>query len=334
MADVVDNTMQKLATDIRVYARDLGFDLVGFTTADPIETQEYYRQWLADQKHGSMTWLADRVDERTDPRTYVPDAQSIICLAINYHQPLEAPPPDQKVPGRIARYALGIDYHEHIKNRLYALADWIRHRHPDATTRCCVDTAPVAEKVLAARAGIGWVGKHTLVINPKIGSWLLLGEIITSLKLPIDRPHIDRCGTCRRCIDACPTHAITAPYQLDARKCIAYLTIENRDPIDPDLAPLMGDRMVGCDICQEVCPYNRHPPIATAPQFKPRFPSATLDAEQVEHWPIEHYRTQLTHSAIKRVKLPLLQRNARIVLDNAHPRNPWPHITPDGANHR
>jgi epoxyqueuosine reductase len=172
------------------------------------------------------------------------------------------------------------------------------------------------EKELAARAGIGWVGKNTLVIHPELGSWVLLGEIVTTLALPPDEPAIDRCGSCRRCLDACPTGALTAPYQMDARKCISYLTIEQREEIDPQLAPQVGQWLYGCDICQEVCPWNRKAPSTREPAFQPRFPTGTLDLAQILAWEPDDYRQQLKGSAMKRVKLPILQRNASLVLEN------------------
>ena len=248
----------------------------------------------------------------TDPAAYLPGAASVICVGMNYFVPLEAMPPGH---GRIARYALGQDYHEVIKSRLYQLADWIRQSCPHAQTRCSVDTAPVMEKELAARAGIGWVGKNTCVINEQIGSWILLGEIITTLTLKPDEPAVDRCGSCKRCIEACPTGAITSPYELDARRCISYLTIEHRGEIDPELADKFGDWMYGCDICQEVCPWNRDSPAAVDPALEPRWKAGSLDATRVMDWTEEDYRRELKGSAMKRVKLPMLQRNAQIVLN-------------------
>jgi epoxyqueuosine reductase len=299
-------------------ARELGFDLVGISDASPSKYREYFRQWLDDGQAGTMDYLARRFDERTDPASYFPGARSVVCVAINYHVPLEDPsaagPPG--LNGRIARYALGDDYHEHIKTRLHELADWIRAAAPGAETRCGVDTAPIAEKELAARAGVGWIGKNTCVINETIGSWLLLGEVITTLELPPDDPAVDRCGTCRRCIDACPTSAITAPYQLDARKCISYLTIEHRGDIAADLQPKIGEWLYGCDICQDVCPWNSRAAIATDPALQPRFPSGTADLRQWLSWNQDDYRTTLRGSAMKRVKLPVLQRNAGIVVEN------------------
>ena len=307
--------VHQLAADIKQRGRALGFDLVGIADASPSKYRAYYRNWLDDGRAGTMQWLHRRFDERTDVSVYMSGAKSVICVAVNYHTPLQAP--DAGAPaGKIARYALGGDYHEHIKSRLHDLADWIRTVAPSAQTRCGVDTAPIMEKELAARAGIGWIGKNTCVINPAMGSWLLLGEIITTLELPADDPAADRCGTCRRCIDACPTGAITDEYQLDARKCISYLTIEHRGEIEPALQRQMGDWMFGCDICQDVCPWNSKAPMAISPELQPRFASGSLDVNQVLRWGEQEYRDTLRHSAIKRVKLPVLQRNARIAATN------------------
>src|SRR5688500_2709205 len=192
----VQPDVYQLAAEIKAQARSLGFDLVGIAPAEASRYRDYYTQWLHDGRHGTMSWLESRLDERTDPATYLPSAASVICVAINYHVPLEpVPEQDRQHHGRIARYALGDDYHELIKKRLHRLADWIRERVPEAHTKAAVDTAPVMEKELAARAGVGWLAKNTCVINESIGSWLLLGEIVTTLKLPTDDPAADRCGT-------------------------------------------------------------------------------------------------------------------------------------------
>jgi epoxyqueuosine reductase len=304
----------QLAADVRRHARELGFDLVGIAPARPSAYREYLRQWLDTGQAGTMGWLHKRFDERTDPARYLPGARSVICVAMNYHVPLDAPAHES--PGRVSRYALGGDYHEIIKGKLHRLADWIRSAAPGAETRAAVDTGPVMEKELAQLAGVGWVGKNTCLINEEIGSWVLLGEVITTLDLPPDDPAVDRCGTCRRCIDACPTGAITAPYQLDARRCISYLTIEHREEIPADLQAGIGDWLYGCDVCQDVCPWNKRAPVATLPEVQPRFRSGSLDVGEVLGWSAEDYRRELKGSAMKRVKLPLLQRNARIVGQN------------------
>ena len=308
----------ELAGQIKGQARELGFDLAGIASAERSHYRAYFRQWLDDGQAGTMDYLFRRFDERTDPATYLPGAASVICVAMNYHVPLQPlPPQEQPRHGKVARYALGDDYHELMKPRLHALADWIRQRVPDARTRACVDTAPVMEKELAARSGIGWMAKNTCLINPQIGSWLLLGEIITTLPLPPDEPAADRCGTCRRCIDACPTGAITAPYQLDARKCISYLTIEHRGPIPPELEKATGDWLYGCDICQDVCPWNGHSPAATDPSLHPRFATGSISLAEVLSWGQGEFRSKLSRSAMKRVKLPVLQRNAAMAAANA-----------------
>ena len=309
----------QLAAQLRQRATQIGFDLVGIAPASPSMYRDYLRDWLDDGQAGSMQYLHNRFAERTDPNAYVPGARSVICVAMNYHVELELiPENDREHHGRIARYALGDDYHETIKTKLHMLADWIKSIAPAAQTRCSVDTAPVMEKELAARAGVGWIGKNTCLINEHIGSWLLLGEVITTLELQIDQPAIDRCGTCRRCIDACPTGAITAPYEMDARRCISYLTIEHRDEISTELHTAIGDWLYGCDICQDVCPWNSKAPIAIDASLQPRpqFATGSIDLRQVSKWSADEYRATLRGSAMKRVKLPQLQRNARIVQRN------------------
>ena len=326
----------QLAAEIKSRAKRLGFDLVGIAGTSPSKYRDYLRNWLDDGRAGTMQYLHNRFEERTDPSVYLPGAKSIICVAVNYNTSLAVSPQSEK-EGKIAKYALGDDYHIHLKSKLHALADHLRELAPHAQTRACVDTAPVMEKELAARAGIGWLGKNTCIINPQIGSWLLLGEIITTLDLPKDDPAVDRCGTCRRCIDACPTHAITDEYQLDARKCISFLTIEDRSwtapddrshgrqsvdaplpstDLHPELQHQIGNWLFGCDICQDVCPWNSKAPIAGAPELQPRFPTGSLDVNEVANWTDETYRTTLRNSAIKRIKLPILQRNAAIVATN------------------
>ena len=306
-----------LAEAIKQKAHDLGFDLVGVAPAEPSRHATYLREWLDGGKAGAMQYLARRFGERTDPRTYLPGAASVVCVAINYFARLEAVHAEaQPDHARVARYALGDDYHEIIKRRLYDLADWIREHAPGSRTRCGVDTAPILERELAARAGIGWVGKNTCVIHPRLGSWLLLGEVITTIPLPADEPVTDHCGTCTRCLDACPTGAITEPYKLDASRCISYLTIEHRGEISEEFHAPIGDWLYGCDVCQDVCPHNQKVEQTSDPTLRPRFPTGTLNVREVLDWGDETYREKLRHSAMKRVKLPLLKRNAAIVANN------------------
>ena len=306
-----------LAAAVKARARGLGFDLVGVAPADPSRFRDYFRRWLDDGRHGEMAYLADRFDERVDARAYLPDCRSVVCVAMNYYSRLEPVPAGERHRhGRVGRYALGRDYHGHIKAKLYALADWLREAVPGSATRCGVDTAPVLEREMAGRAGVGWVGKNTCVINKAVGSFVLLGQVLTTVDLPADEPATDHCGTCTRCLDACPTQAITAPYQLDASRCISYLTIEHAGPIDPALQRQMGDWVYGCDVCQDVCPHNRQPPETTDSALRPRLPTGTIDVEQAARWTREDYHAATRHSAMRRVKLPIFQRNAEIALRN------------------
>jgi epoxyqueuosine reductase len=308
------------AEAIKAKALSLGFDLVGIAPVGRSVRAEYFADWLAAGHAGSMSYLSNRFDERTDPGKYLVDVRSVICLAVNYYVDNQNPglastsDPASAVPARIARYARGRDYHKWLKQKLFDLADWIRDTYPGVGTRSGTDSVPVMEKELSVRAGIGWMGKNTCVISPKLGSWILLGEVLTTMELPPDESVTDRCGTCTRCIDACPTNALT-PYQLNGTRCISYLTIEHRGEIPADLKPGIGDWLYGCDICQDVCPFNRKPTVAMIDEVQPRMP-ATIDARQVLEWSIDDYRTAMKGTAIKRVKLPVLKRNAETVLAN------------------
>ena len=303
--------MHELAGEVRARAMGLGFELVGIGPAEESKYAQYLRKWLDGGRHGTMQWLERRFEERVDVRRYLPGAQSVICVAMNYNVELRPVPAGQEQhQGRVGRYALGEDYHLVIKKRLYELADWLRQCRPEAQTKCAVDTAPVMEKELAQRAGLGWIGKNTCLINPQIGSWLLLGEIVTTLALPADEPGTDRCGTCRRCIEACPTGAITGPYELDARRCISYLTIEHRGDLDTQQRGMLGEWLYGCDICQEVCPWNSKAPFSEVPAVAPRFETGSIDRREVRAWTEQDYRARLRGSAMKRVKLAVLKANA------------------------
>jgi epoxyqueuosine reductase len=268
--------------------------------------------WLASGQAGEMHYLQERFAERADPSLYFPGVRSVICVAVNYHVPVAPLPPGH---GRIARYAQGDDYHDCLKQMLYDLADWLREQFPDAETRCGTDSVPVMEREFAALAGIGWVGKHTGVIHPELGSWLLLGEVLTTLDLPADTSMKDHCGTCTRCLDACPTAALT-PYSLDARRCISYLTIEHRGEIDPALQDKIGDWLYGCDVCQDVCPHNRRPTESATPWLQPRTATNSVAVDDVLAWTTDDYRRFTRRSAMRRVKLPQFKRNAAIVVRN------------------
>jgi epoxyqueuosine reductase len=321
-------------------ARDRGFPLVGVVPAEPIDPERVraMQRWLAAGKHGTMAYLEEHAELRAHPGRLLDGARSIVVVADQYAGRNDPPdPPAERRPGvgRIARYARGDDYHKLIKKRLHALADELQRRWPAAQSRAFVDTGPIMERELAARAGIGWTGKHTLTIHPRRGSYLLLGSIITTLEITPpknQRPTPDYCGTCTRCIDACPTDAIT-PYSVDATRCIGYLTIERREPIDPRFFEPMGDWLFGCDICQEVCPHNsprsgkiglvrRHPAYAPRTEERDlergRTPDGSgFDLLTVLDWSADDRIEAFTKSAMKRATLAMMKRNALIVLGNA-----------------
>jgi epoxyqueuosine reductase len=243
---------------ISLRARELGFDICRFTTAAPPESAPQFQQWLAQGRHGEMGYLARNARKRIDPRQVLPEAQSLVLLAINYASPGAREPGEAHEAGVVARYARYQDYHDILAPRLAELAGFV-DRLGGAGVRSLwyVDTGPILERDLAQRAGLGFIGKHTSLISRELGNWFFLAEIITTLKLEPDAPEKNRCGTCTRCISACPTGAIVAPFQLDARRCISYLTIELKGPIPIELRPAIGKRIYGCDDCLAACPWNR-----------------------------------------------------------------------------
>lgn len=263
-----------------------------------------------------MEYLGRNVHLREDPSGLLADACSIIVVAVNYYH--AARPVNDGVPrGRIARYAWGRDYHDVLRRRLRELADALRRelREP-FETRICVDTAPILEREIAAAAGIGWIGKNTLVLHAALGSFFFLGEIITTLDLEPDSPIEDRCGSCTRCLDACPTRALVSPHVMDARRCIAYLTIEYRGEIARELRPAIGEWACGCDVCQEVCPFNRCPPESREPAFAVRDPAPAVDPGAVLRWSDSDCERILEGSAMRRATPAMLRRNAKIVREN------------------
>lgn len=317
-----DRPDPSLTDSILAACDELGFALAGIADARPSDHRPELMDWLADGKHGEMGYLQEHAELRADPAKVLEGAKSAILVADLYatrNDNIDSPLNPGE--GRVARYARGRDYHTVLKKRLMTLADRFRAEQPTADFRVFTDTAPVMERELALRAGLGWVGKHTLLIHPKVGSYFLLGGILTTLELtPPESQSIetDHCGSCTRCIDACPTDAIT-PYSVDARRCISYLTIEHRTPIDPDLQSKMGDWIFGCDICQEVCPHNS--PKHERPMGKPANPAYSperdrFDLLKVINWTEDDRRTAFRGSAMKRAKLEMMQRNAAIALKN------------------
>lgn len=313
----------------------LGFAFSGVCDVVPSAHTKAFHAWLRAGKHGSMQYLARNTELRANPQSLLPGAQTAIIVADLYAargdgaaDAFGAAPP---ASGKIARYARGRDYHTVLKNRLHTLADELRCAHPGAGFRTFVDTAPVLERELAQLAGLGWVGKHTLLIHPKLGSYFLLGGILTTLEIPRStRVVSDHCGTCTRCIEACPTDAIS-PYSVDASRCISYLTIENRAPIDARFHDSIGDWLYGCDICQEVCPHNS-PRGAEAdvgainPEYTPR--RSSLPLAEVLRWTTDDRLAAVAGTAMTRATLEMMKRNAVIVSANAIRSGcPEPHRT-------
>ena len=308
---------------IKSWAYEIGFDLVGIAPAEPSEHGEYLRKYLKCGRHGQMQYLARNVEKRLDPRLLMPGARSIICAAINYFNYLPRKVSDSIQSGRVARYAWFRDYHDIVKDKLKRLAEKIQSvADKPVKLQCCVDTSPVMEKSHAARAGLGWIGKNSLLINERFGSWLLLGEIVTDLQLDYDEPAAPRCGSCTNCLEACPANSLVEPYVLDARGCISYLTVESNEMVDDSLATKMNGRIFGCDICQEVCPFNQNTTVAKIPEFKPQAQWCSLNLAEILALSPEQYEQRFFGSSIARCRREHLVEIARKFL-KLH-KNPEP----------
>jgi len=266
--------------------------------------------WLRRGLHGTMSWMENHFDKRVDPRKLVPGATSVISVLDNYYQPT-VPVTDANT-GRISRYAWGDDYHTVMKSRLAELFDWLDREAGGISGRIFVDSAPVMDKAWARRSGLGWVGKHTNLISPRAGSYFFIGEMIVDVSLPADDPIGDHCGSCTRCIEACPTGAITGPERLDASRCISYLTIEHRaETLPEETAGEIGNWIYGCDICQDVCPWNKFKGPATEPRYAPREPLVNTPIATWEELDLEQFRLQFRGSPVKRAKYEGFMRNVR-----------------------
>ena len=304
-----------LVDRIRAEAARLGFSRLGIAPATPPPHHDAFRAWLATGLAGAThEWLARHATLRADPRSLLPGATTIVMLATDH----VADVPESAGPqGRVARYAWGDDYHDLLRARGNALAAWLEAAVPGCATRAVVDSAPLAERDFAALAGLGWIGKNTMLIHPGAGSYFLLTALLTDLALPIDAPlDVDHCGTCTACLDACPTQAFPEPRVLDARRCISALTIEDHGHIAPELRPAMADWIFGCDVCQEVCPWNRHAPGSLEPAFQPRGGAAALDPGDLLHLDAAGFRDRFRGSAIRRAKRRGLLRSAAHALGN------------------
>jgi epoxyqueuosine reductase len=301
---------------IKAKARELGFSLVGIASAGALQQESArLQEWLRRGYQASMAWMERRTDKRCDPRAILPGAKSLVCVAMNYYTPI-AHRTDYG-HGKISRYAWGGDYHRLLGERLEELRGWMTGEFAGADATWYVDTGPVLEKAWAERAGIGWQGKHSNVISKELGSWIFLGEIITTLLLEPDPPATDHCGTCMLCVEACPTNAIVEPYAVDSRKCLSYLTIEHRQEISGEIRKQFDGWIYGCDVCQDVCPWNRKFSVPSPEEaFMPREDRAEPKLDEWSRISREEFTERFRESPIKRTKWEGLMRNIGIVRDH------------------
>jgi len=310
-----------VAAQVKERALQLGFSKVGIARAESLtEERNHLRQWIARGYHGEMKWMERDPAQRTDPRLFFPPARSVIVVALNYYtQPEHESRRSEELTGKISRYAWGDDYHEVVAGKLRELLSWIKQQHAEADGKVCVDIQPVMDKAWAARAGLGWIGKHTNLITPEFGSWVFIGELLLNLDLePEDTGIADQCGSCSLCIDACPTGAIVEPYVLDANLCISHATIESRtSEIRAEVAEHLEGWLYGCDISQDVCPWNHMTSASLEPRFQPRAGNVNASLSEIQQLTPEAYAARFRGSAMKRAKLSGLQRNARALIPAA-----------------
>jgi len=321
-----------MKASIRQRALDLGFDDCRFTTAAPPESAPRLRDWLAEGRHGEMGWIARNAHKRADPQLVLPGARSVICLAASYTVPHTDPPAPHS--GVVARYARFADYHDVLRDRLKELTGFINQLGgEDTRSLWYLDTGPVLERDLAQRAGLGFVGKHTSLISRKLGNWIFLAEILTTLELEADAPEANRCGSCERCLTACPTAAITAPFQLDARRCISYLTIELKGPIPVELRPLLGNRIYGCDDCLAACPWNRFAREGSLMQPHLRSDLATPDLIALLRLDDAGFKAKFAGTPMLRTKRRGLLRNVCVALGNVGDATALPALEQAAQDH-
>ncbi|WP_147651335.1 tRNA epoxyqueuosine(34) reductase QueG [Vulcaniibacterium gelatinicum] len=308
-----------LAARIRRLAHELGFQRVGIAGVELGEDEAHLRDWLAQGLYGSMEWMARHGEKRSRPAELIPGTVRVISVGLDYGQDEDEAWRTLDEPARayVARYALGRDYHKLMRNRLQKLAERIAAEIGPFGHRVFVDSAPVLERALARNAGLGWIGKNTCLIDRNGGSWFFLGEIFVDIPLPVDAPASAHCGTCTRCIEVCPTGAITAPYRLDARRCISYLTIEHAGPIAEELRPLIGNRIFGCDDCQLVCPWNKFARRTDEPDFRARNGLDKATLAELFAWSEEEFLRRTEGSAIRRTGYERWLRNLAVALGNA-----------------
>ncbi|ORU93898.1 MAG: epoxyqueuosine reductase [Cycloclasticus sp. symbiont of Bathymodiolus heckerae] len=314
---------QQLADDIKTWGQSLGFQQVGITDTELSDAETHLTNWLDAGFHGDMAYMQKHGTKRTRPNQLHAGTVRVISCRMDYlpesmqrtNELMEDP-----VRAYISRYSLGRDYHKVVRKRLQKLADLIEQKTGTFGYRAFVDSAPVMEKAIAEKAGLGWIGKHSNVLNKEAGSWFFLGELYIDIPLPIDKPAEEHCGRCTDCIDICPTQAIIAPYTVDARRCISYLTIELQGSIPEEFRPLIGNRIYGCDDCQQVCPWNRFASLTDEKDFMPRHQLDTVDLLDIFNWSEETFLSKTEGSAIRRIGYESWIRNIAVALGNT-PKN-------------
>jgi len=322
MPQIEKPDFQRLADRIKDWGIELGFQQIGISDTELSGAETQLQHWLAKGMHGEMHYMAAHGLKRSRPALLQAGTRSIISARMDY---LPEPPAisrdilDNPALGFVSRYALGRDYHKLLRNRLQKLADKIAGEIGPFGYRAFVDSAPVLEKAIAEKAGLGWIGKHSNLINRRAGSWFFLGEIYTDLPLPLDQPATPHCGQCRACLDVCPTQAIVAPYRVDARRCVSYLTIELHGSIPTELRPLIGNRIYGCDDCQLICPWNRFAKLSAETDFKPRHGLDNGTLVELFNWSEDEFLKNTEGSAIRRIGHQRWLRNIAVALGNGKP---------------
>ena len=306
-----------LTRALKARALELGFDACGVSKAERLDAEaQRLEEWLAQGRHASMQWMENHFEKRVDPRRLVEGAQSVVSLLHNYYQPVEHSRASRL--GKISRYAWGDDYHDVLKEKLYALYEWLHEEAGGIDGRVFVDSAPVLDKAWAQRSGIGWIGKNSNLINRTLGSYFFIGELIIDLPLAYDGPIPDYCGSCTRCIDACPTDAIYEPFAVDANRCISYWTIEHRGSDIPDaLGEKFGSWIFGCDVCQDVCPWNKFKRPTSEDRFAPRAGTVDSDLREWVELNLEDFRERFRNSPVKRARFEGFKRNVAVALANS-----------------
>jgi len=310
--DILTTTLK-----VRQKALEIGFDMCGFARAEPLEEEAFrLEEWLNQNLHGTMGWMENHFDKRIDPTKLVPGAKSVVSVLASYRFEENEQFDRQASSPKIAKYARGRDYHKVFKNKLKKLFFFTKELIGDVNGRFFVDSAPVMDKAWAERSGLGWIGKNGNLLNKTYGSWFLIGEMIIDVPFVYDRPQTDHCGSCTRCIDACPTNAIHEPYKIDSNRCISYLTIELKEKMENEFKGQIGDWMFGCDICQDVCPWNHNAAYGNIDDLRPRNQVLNPPVEQWSSVAENEFHSLFEGSAVRRASYPLFVHNATLAEKN------------------